>query len=102
VFFRKSVDIAKAHQTLADIIEQVDELIYTIGDHPIRPDQASDSIGVDETQLNRILSLYSDDVLRRESRRYCGDCDLLIDESGSPNECDNCEAKFKHIPPQSR
>jgi hypothetical protein len=100
VFFRKSVAIAKAHQTLAGVVEKVDELIYSIEDHPIRPDQVSDNIGIDEALLRRILGLYADDVLRRESRRYCGECDLLIDETDNPKECDNCEAKFTQISPK--
>ena len=72
MYFRKSADIVKAHQTLAKEVEQVDDLIYTIGDHPIRADQVSDNLGIDETLLLRILGLYvTADILRCEKRRYC-------------------------------
>jgi hypothetical protein len=100
VYFRKSEAIAKAHQTLANEVELVDALIYTIGDHPIRPDQTSDNMGVEENLLRRILALYaSAGILRCESRRYCGKCDSLIDEDNDPLECDNCEAHFSRIKP---
>jgi hypothetical protein len=100
MYFRKSVDIASAHKTLAKEVEQVDEVIFTIGDHPIRADHLSDSLGIDEDLLMRILELYvGGGTLRRETRRYCGRCEQLIDEEGSPRECDACETKFAKVKP---
>jgi hypothetical protein len=101
VYFRKSADIAKAHQSLANELEQVDDLIYTIGDHPIRPDQVSDNLSIDENLLRRILALYvTAGILRRERRRYCSHCDLLVDEHDDQQECDNCEVNFSQVKPE--
>lgn len=95
MYFRKSADIAKAHLTLANAVEQVDDLIYTIGDHPIRPDHVSDHLSIDENLLRRILGLYvAAGILRREPRRYCSVCDLLIDEQDDQYECENCDTNF--------
>ncbi|HQU41449.1 MAG TPA: hypothetical protein PK867_01500 [Pirellulales bacterium] len=100
MYFQKSVDIASAHLTIAKEVAQVDELIYTIGDHPIRPDQLSDSLDIEQSLLVRILGLYATaGTLRRETRRYCGNCEALIDEQNNPKECDNCEAKFSKAKP---
>jgi len=95
------VDIAKAHPTLANEVKQVDDLIYAIGNHPLRPDHVSDNLSIDETLLRRLLSLYATSgILRSESRRYCSRCDTLIDEDGDPQECDNCEARFPQAKPE--
>lgn len=101
MYFRKSADFAKAHPSLTNELKQVDSLIYTIGDHPIRPDQVSDNLGINEILLRRILGLYvTTGNLRCEPRQYCSGCDLLIDERDDPQECDNCEAKFSQVNPE--
>jgi hypothetical protein len=101
MYFRKSADIASAHRSLAEDVEQIDEVIYTIGDHPIRPDHLSDSLGIEQDLLVRILGLYvTAGTLRRETRRYCGSCEQLVDEHDSPKECDNCETKFSRVKPE--
>ena len=101
MFFRKSADIAKAHPTLANDVKQVDDLIYAIGNHPLRLDHVSDNLSIDENLLRRILGLYATGgILRCESRRYCSRCDVLIDEEGDPQECDNCEARFPQVKPE--
>jgi len=99
MYFRQSVNIAKAHESLSDLVDQLDELIYETGDTPIRPDLVADSFDMDEDTLVRVLKQYvSAGVLREVTRRYCGKCETLIDE-GDTDECDDCETPFSRMKP---
>ena len=62
MYFRKSVDIAKAHKALAAYIEDIDSIIYAHGDHPLRADVLADQLGIDEPLLLRILQLYASET----------------------------------------
>jgi hypothetical protein len=100
MYFRKSADIVEAHRSLAAEVERVDELIYTFGDHPIRADVMSENVDIEEGLFQRILSLYvTAGVLRRESRRYCSECESLLDDQNEADECDNCETLLSRIEP---
>jgi hypothetical protein len=99
VFLPKSAAIAEEHRTIASHIALVDELIYAIGDFPIRVDQMCDNVGIQPIQFQRILMLYvAAGVLRKDRRRYCSQCESLIEDDGD-EECDNCEATFKKQQP---
>ncbi|HEV8066782.1 MAG TPA: hypothetical protein VGP76_03530 [Planctomycetaceae bacterium] len=101
MYFRKSADIAEAHPELTSDVQQIDDFLYTNEDHPIRSDYLSDTLGIDEHLLRRILDLYaSSGTLRRDSRRYCPRCESLIDDDDDPQECDNCEARFSQLTPE--
>ena len=100
MYFPKSAAIAEVHSTLAPQIELVDDLIYTIGDFPIRVDQMADSVGIQPPQFERILRLYvGAGILQSERRLYCRRCESLVDEG--LRECDNCEADFSVHAPDS-
>lgn len=101
MYFQKSVAIASAHKALEPQIEQIDQHIYDIGDHPIRPDLLADLLEIEQKLLERILRLYvGAGTLRPDNRRYCCDCDTLIDDDEA-SECDNCEVVFaSSIPAQ--
>jgi hypothetical protein len=100
VYLPKSAAIAEAHAAIASQIHSVDELIYTIGDFPIRVDQMSDNVGIQPPLFQRILGLYATaGILMKESRSYCARCETLVDPGDK--ECDNCEAEFKRYPPDS-
>src|SRR5688572_5051602 len=99
MFLPESAAIAAKHCEIVEVIEQIDQLIYDIGDHPIRPDVVADSLDVDERLLTRVLRLYSkEQVVREEERTYCSRCDsLVLDKDGC---CDNCEVAFTVAQPR--
>lgn len=100
MFFQQSANIVKAHESLAELIGQIDELIYENGEHPIRPDFVSDSLCVEDDLLERVLNLYvAAGVLRRDKCKYCGECETLIDDEDDPSECDECETPFSRKKP---
>lgn len=100
MYLPKSADIARAHASLGEQIQLVDDLIYTIGDFPIRVDQMSDTVGIQPPLFQRILRLYiAAGTLRQETRSYCARCEALVE--GGDGECDNCEADFETHPPDS-
>ena len=103
MYFRKSEDIAKGHHSLAEIVEQIDQLIYEIGDHPIRPDRTADTLDIEQDLLERVLQLYvKAGTLQNETRRYCSKCETLIDDSDElARECDNCEAQLARTKPDA-
>lgn len=99
MYFQKSAAIAKAHKGLGRHIQDIDQHIYEIGAHPIRPDLLADLLDVDQAMLERILGLYvSAGTLRSETCRYCDNCETLLEDEHA-KECDNCEAAFASIPP---
>jgi len=100
MYFQQSANIAEAHESLSELVEQLDELIYETGETPIRPEVVADSFDADVDVLVRVLKQYETaGVLRHETRRYCGKCEALIDEDDSPIECDDCETPFAHVKP---
>ena len=78
---------------LANELEQVDDLIYTHRRPSDSPDECR-NLGIEENLLKTNTGglHVTAGILRREPRRYCSRCDLLIDEHDDPRECDNCEA----------
>jgi hypothetical protein len=100
MYFPKSEAIAEAHPTICDQIRLVDQLIYEIGDFPIRIDQMSDNLGIDPPLFDRILGLYVDaGILRQGTSNYCARCEALAQPGDL--ECDNCEIDFKTQPPDT-
>ena len=99
MYLPKSVAIAEAHSGSEPEITKIDELIYTIGDFPIRADQMCDNVDIALPLFRRLLELYvREGVLRRERLQYCKQCDSLWEAEG--NECDVCEVESSRVPPQ--
>ncbi len=99
MYLPASASIAGNHPELHAEIEAVDEMLYEIGGHPIRPDVVADNLDIDAATLTRVLRLYGTaQVLREEQRRYCRHCESLID--GGYTFCDVCDTRFETLAPE--
>ena len=99
MYLPQSVAIAEAHPASDPDITKIDELIYKIGNFPIRADQMCDNVDIAPAIFRRLLELYvREGVLRRDLLQYCKQCDSLWETDES--ECDVCEAESSRFPPQ--
>jgi DNA-directed RNA polymerase subunit RPC12/RpoP len=80
MFFYESEAIARKHQDLARLIEQVDSRIAKIGSAaPLRPNDFASALGADGNQVASVFELLEKDgVLTTAEMVECGRCERLM------------------------